>query len=829
MLGGDHFIAGLVCNHNMARSFGTMAVVAVFACLVCAPVGLAQDSGDPVAPLATRATTRQSGQLYSTTELSRQVNTSIDRGVQYLLSRQTADGGWVPDAPEGYGIGPTALVTFALLACGEQPTSKEMAAAIKLLKRVNGYDSNAVTYSVGLRASVWRMLPQSTRAAELREDLAWLLGHSMPGEMRGMYNYGPRGAGDYSNSQYGVLGAWAAADAGLDVPLNYWRNVEAAWLRGQLTDGGWGYRQNGPASYASMTAAAVATLFITNDYLHAREYQDLTREVKNVPLEAGLKWLAENFAPDDNTNHGQSGMARRGGNRGGAVRGVPRGVQRGAGRGPMPGEVPANDNSRDRDSSDPWLHYTLFAYERVGEASGLTRFGDRVWYDEGAGHLINTQRYDGSWVGRNEPEIATAYALLFLARGRAPVLVQKLEFGERSNNRPRDVAAFTRFMRHATERHVNWQALPISSTPEQFRASPLLYAASDRPMTLTAEQKQTVKTYLDQGGLLVAVNEGRTDAFARSIVALCKEFYPGYVFRELPKTHQVYTANFNVRLPGGPIRALSNGLRELVVLYPSGEMSWQWHSTGGAFAAQNSPFASLANLWLYATDRANPRFKGEDPWVDRNPGVQIGRSVRVARIRHDNNWDPEPGGWIRLSNVMANFDQVELSTIAATSSIPTNISLAHLTATQSIALAPGTKSAIRTYLSSGGVLLADAAGGSSEVPGSLEALMKELFPDAAIAPLPLTHPIYGGKSYGAEDIDAVEYRRTPNAPTVKIPRLRGVTSNGKLVAILSNEDMSGALVGYSHSGLVGYTPASAMDLMRNIVLWRVSLQRSPAP
>lgn len=796
--------------------------------MFCAGIANAQTEPTSTPSPATRATTRQSGQIFSTTELSRAANSAIDRGVQYLLSRQTYDGGWVREGTDGYGIGPTALVTLALLTCGEQRTSKEMTAAINLLKRVDGRDFDKATYSVGLRASVWGLLPEAARSVELRGDLAWLLSHQMTGELRGMYNYGTRGGGDFSNSQYGVLGVWAAADAGLDVPIVYWRNVEAAWLKGQKEDGGWGYRQEWPNSYASLTAAAVATLFITNDYLHLRDYQDLNRTIDNAPLQAGLKWLADNFEPDSNSNLDPRWFRPARGNRGAARGPAPRGNQRGMlprgnGRGPAPGEVAANDDSQDRDLNDPWLHYTLFAYERVGEASGLTQFGDRLWYDEGAEHLISTQRYDGSWIGRTNPEISTAYALLFLARGRAPVIAQKLAFGEDSNNRPRDIAAFTRFMRHATERHVNWQSVSIDATAEQFRVAPLLYAASDKQTTLTSPQKQSIKTYIDQGGLLIAVNEGRTDAFTRSVVTLCRELYPAYSFRDLPKTHQAYTANFNVRLPAGPIRALSNGVRELVVLYPSGDMSWQWHSTGGAFVSQNSPFASLANLWLYATDRANPRYKGEDPWVDRNPAVQATRSLRVARLQHGNNWNPEPAGWTRLSNVMANFDQFDLSAIPVAAPIPATIGMAHLTATQSLTLDPPTKAAIKAYLATGGLLLADAAGGSSEVPGSFESLMKEFFPDAVIVPLPLTHPIYRGRNYGGEDIDSVEYRRTPSAPTVKIPRLRGVTAEGRLVAILSNEDISGALVGYSHSGLVGYTPASAMDLMRNIILWRASV------
>jgi hypothetical protein len=132
---------------------------------------------------------------------------------------------------------------------------------------------------------------------------------------------------------------------------------------------------------------------------------------------------------------------------------------------------------------------------------------------------------------------------------------------------------------------------------------------------------------------------------------------------------------------------------------------------------------------------------------------------------------------------------------------------------------------IKNYLSNGGLLLMDAAGGAPEVPASYEQLLKDLFPDVVIAPLPLTHPLYHAGDFGGFDIDSVDYRRIPNAPAIHIPRLRGATVNGKLIAILSYEDISGALVGYAHSGLNGYTPASAADLMRNLILWRASSLR----
>jgi hypothetical protein len=73
--------------------------------------------------------------------------------------------------------------------------------------------------------------------------------------------------------------------------------------------------------------------------------------------------------------------------------------------------------------------------------------------------------------------------------------------------------------------------------------------------------------------------------------------------------------------------------------------------------------------------------------------------------------------------------------------------------------------------------------------------------------------------YGGKNIEEVAYRRSADAIKSKLPRLKGVSINNALVAILSNEDLSACLVGYATAGPSGYAPQSAVDLVRNIVLW----------
>jgi hypothetical protein len=406
--------------------------------------------------------------ILSRSELAQKSADAINRGVKFLLSQQNADGSWAGDRATDREGGRTALITLSLLSSGESYQLPPLQKAIKFLRSAQPQKTIHATYSVALRACVYAELPDPSHNAELRSDLRWLEETQIDrGEHRGMYDYGHSFGlgGDYSNSQYGVLGVWYAAQVGLEVPRTYWKKVEDAWRDGQNLDGGWGYLPGSTNSYASMTAAAAATLYITNDYLTSRESADLNKVIVNKPLDDAIKWLGDNFAVDVN-----------------------------AGRDTMLGQPHAADNGvlnmfgQMGRNGGFYVNYMLFGFERVGEASGLTHFGAHKWFDEGADYLIRTQAADGSWTGSIDAQADTAYSLLFLSRGRSPVVMQKLQFGKRWNNRPRDVASFTYFMRRASERHVNWQIVSADESPAEMREAPLLYAASDREMKLSDEE-----------------------------------------------------------------------------------------------------------------------------------------------------------------------------------------------------------------------------------------------------------------------------------------------------------------------------------------------------
>ncbi|MHC4493978.1 MAG: hypothetical protein ACYTDU_20470, partial [Planctomycetota bacterium] len=72
-----------------------------------------------------------------------------------------------------------------------------------------------------------------------------------------------------------------------------------------------------------------------------------------------------------------------------------------------------------------WRHYWLWSVERAGAACGVRRFGVHDWYAEGARHLLEKQRDDGSWRDPERALLATAFALLFFGRSTRLVLTPR--------------------------------------------------------------------------------------------------------------------------------------------------------------------------------------------------------------------------------------------------------------------------------------------------------------------------------------------------------------------------------------------------------------------
>jgi hypothetical protein len=472
-------------------------------------------------------------------------------------------------------------------------------------------------------------------------------------------------------------------------------------------------------------------------------------------------------------------------------------------------------------------YYGLFGVERIGLASGYRFFGDVNWYEDGAIFLMKSQNRQGGWGGT----INTALATLFLVRGRSPIVMNKLDYdiiaGARTtdanwNQRPRDAANLTKFIARQTERELNWQIIDFQAPVEDWLDAPILYIAGNQSLNFGAEQKQKLKQFVASGGIVLGHADAGAVAFTNSFKKLAGELFT-YDFRPLPATHPILTEE---QFPSTRwrrkvnIHGMSNGVRELFLLLPDGDAArwWQAYDT----AARPEFFELMANVFQYAVDKQNLRHKGDRFTVALDPAIKPLRTINLARVKYSGNWDPEPGGWQRLAAILNNQHQTELAieTVDIARLATAKGKIAHLTGTDAVQLDGAATTALKAFIDAGGTLIIDSAGGSSLFSDSVEQALKGLYPDESKSlsdPLLPDHAIYrrGGV---AVDVAYRQFARRTITGDLKIGRVRVMTLNDRSAVFYSPEDLSAGLVGQPVDAIRGYMPATATQLMVNMIL-----------
>jgi hypothetical protein len=792
-----------------------------------------------------------------------EVEKAIERAKAFLYS-QERNGNWevAKDgdlSPKGkHRGGLTALATYALVAAGENPQDARLVKAMDFLKKADMPSA----YALGCRTQLWNLLPPSKEIKKLAQADANRLIRQIKGkgDALGLFWYPdtPADGYDLSVSQYGVLGLWACERAGAEIPSRAWEVMDQAWRRQQFADGGWAYRRNADnrsenGVSPSITAAGIATLFITHDAVKANQYLGCAGNKEDDNIARGLAWMSKHFDQVFN----------------GGVRG--------------PGVV----------------HYTLYGIERIGVASGYKYFGKTDWFEAGSNFLVKTQAANGAWgggqgdvFGHNIDNIpTTCFSLLFLARGRSPVVINKLRYEPHSkvvraswNQRPRECANLSTWLGRSLERQLNWQITNLDASVDELLDAPVLYIAGSQELSFTPEEENKLRQFIEDGGLILGNADCNSRAFSASFTKLGQKLFPASEFRDLPDTHplltneQYHRAAFKNK-PG--LQGISNGSRELMILMTTDPARiWQTPYDG-----RLEPYALGADILLYAFDKKGLRNRNVTYTIRPDPKVATTRSIKLARLSYPGNWDPEPGGWRRMSALLRNHDKIDLQVepVAlgegklcqpppeipkldpkelrqrATKRIPSDqlsnaiaagdtkrieamiqaqsakiqaeaaakaaatrgknspYAIAHLTGTTRFGFTPEMLKDLKDFVTGGGILVIDACGGSTDFAESVQAALESALGAQMAAelrsPLPSDSPIFKGLE-GKELYRA--YARTRLGST-KFPRLRGAKVGDKVAVFYSPDDLSTGLVGQEVDGVVGYTPEVATEMMEKVI------------
>lgn len=736
------------------------------------------------------------------------VRESIERGVEYLLRSQNDDGSW-SDFPTVHG-GVTALVTLALLNSGVDPQDEAIQRALRNLREIRPEK----TYVVSLQTMAYCEADPKRFAPDIARNAEWLeKQQNKQGPIAGSWGY-PSGA-DNSNSQFAMLALDDAERAGATVSDNTWRLALDYWREQQNPDGSWGYTAGERNGTGSMTCAGIASVVIAISRLSEGDAKiDGTRvqccadRQTDDAVERALEWLGRRFRVDSN----------------------PEG------------------------SGNLWTLYYLYGVERTGRLTARRFIGGHDWYREGTAALVRTQdSLSGFWKypghAEDQPQIATSLALLFLAKGRRPVLMAKLKHGPGDDwDRHRsDVANLTSYVETRWKRPLTWQIVdPMAASVDDLLQAPVLFFNGKERPEFTDDQVQRLRQYVDRGGFLFAEGCCGGKAFDDGFRALVKKAFPEpeYALRLLPPDHPIWRSEELINPQHmRPLWGIDIGCRTSVVYAPPpDELSCYWElSRPGRerrLPAEIRPLVQAANslgcnVLAYATGR-ELKYKYEIP---RAADEQLVRdaieraTLSIGKLKHTGQWDIAPGALRRLQTALAeqvglrvSNDRRELS-INDDTLFDYHVLFMH--GRSEFRFSEAERQRLRSFVERGGLLLADAVCASPAFAESFRREMAETFPDHPLEKIPITDPLFTDQ-YGGFDLRRVT-RRDPAATGDRGPLqanlrevepvLEGVKIGERYGVIFSPFDLSCALENHASLDCQGYIPEDAARIGINVVLY----------
>ncbi len=740
-----------------------------------------------------------------------QVRTSIERAVSYLDRQQNRNGSWNEYA--GFPGGVTSLCTLALLNAGVPADDPRIQRALSILRETRP----AQTYVVSLQTMVFCAAQPKKDLLTIRQNVRWLENTQITiGERKGGWSYPAQASGssgDPSNSQFALLALYEAERMGVKVNPKTWRLALGYWQGMQNPDGSWAYVKGAPGT-GSMTCAGITSVIIAAGQLNPGDAEVVDGTVRccgkqevNRIVESGLLWLERNFT------------------------------------------VATNPTVREA-SAPNWLYY-LYGVERVGRMTNQRFIGDHDWYREGCDTLIRNQDnltgfWKGAGIAETNPVVGTSFGLLFMAKGRRPVLVAKLKHDPPNdwNNHRHDLANLTGYVEKLWQRDLTWQIVSASAASvEDLLQAPVLFINGREAPVFTPDEKLRLRDYVDRGGFIFA--EGCCDGsgFDPGFRQLMKEIFPEqeYQLRLLPPEHPIWRTEVPVDPKfARPLWGIDVGCRTSVVFCPD-DLScyWELAQSGRQVALPANVQAEVdaclgigANVLAYATNR-EVKYKNE---FFVTPDVQLAADnfdrgkLYTARLQHPGGCNAAPGALANLLQLAGDKLQIRVDTqpreLPITDPQLFRYHIVFMHGRNAFRFTPAERKQLKTFLERGGMLFADAICSSEAFNDSFRREMAELFPADQLQRIPPDDPLFGTE-FGGEDLSVVERREPaqigagPLKATVRQgePLLEGVRLADRWAVIYSPYDISCALENHASLECAGYSRKDAARIGLNVLLY----------
>ena len=753
-----------------------------------------------------------------------EIQRAVEKARDFLVRQQKGDGWWEAMHSADKRVGATGLVLLALANAGLDDTAPAVRRGLAWLRTQVPND----TYAVSLQTMALAMLAPEADAAILARNVAWLEeGQVRAGPGAGSWSYKQTpggGIGDNSNTQFALLALHEAARAGIPVREETWVRSQQYWASCANADGSWGYSGRSPGT-GSMTCAGITSIWITAEHVGTPDARAAQATVSccgggQSPqlLERGLDWLGRRLSVTQNPGTG----------------------------------------------GDTWLYYYLYGLERVGRFTARRYIGEHDWYREGARMFVDAQdQLSGQFVARRieDATVATSFALLFLAKGRRPVLVAKSRHSPDAdwNRHGHDIAHLVEHVESRWQKDypagLSWHVLdaPAASHADLMQA-PVFWLSGKSLFDLGPDAGRRLRAYIDDGGFIFAeACCPRSEEFDRRFRQLVGEIFPEpeYRLNLLPPEHPAWNAE-EIVPPGlqRPLLGVDYGCRTSLIYAPAtdGEatggmpsLSCLWELGGPARkrlppAVLREVEAALAigtNVLAYATNR---ELKRKDELFDVAPPAdaparQFERGqLAIGKLRHAGQCDAAPAALANILRAAARETGIRVDDVPAlidpADEALFGYHLVFMHGRQAFAFDAPRRERIGQFLERGGTLLADSVCASTAFTAAFRQEIAQILPGKPLEEIPADDPIFTAGEYGGYDIREVTLREPAGGDgplgvrkRQTTPRLEGIRLGDRWAVIFSPYDLSCALEKQNSMECSGYGRDDAEKIALNIVLY----------
>ncbi len=765
-----------------------------------------------------------------------QVRRAIDKGVKFLREEQRPDGKW---SDSGLAIdhrgGATCLALLALLNAGVPPNDPAIVRGLNYIRTL----TRPTTYVRSLQTMVYVEAGNFDDRQRIQENVSHLIEtrkRDKNGKLQG-WSYDRPGSPnlypDNSNSQYAMLALHMGRVGGARIDPAIWKEILAFYQESQNDDGSYGYAPYGNGAFRSsaprftMTTAGFCGLLIAG--MEVNEGREVMRPDGTVT----------NCGSYNETNHARKTLSWISSN----FRVDPQGA----------------------------IFYNLYGLERAGRLSGLRFFHSHDWYREGCKFLVKLQKEEGYWqIGGaggfdSMTMVSTSFALLFLSKGRTPVLISKLAHGDPDHRQTdldwnNDRNDCRHLVDYASKELFNrlplgWQIFDMIRATEarpgnriteedylevtsELLQSPIVYITGHKSPArrFTDVEKELLKRYVDNGGFILAEACCGSRAFDKGFRELCAELWEDAELQPLPADHPVWEADSRVPPGSFKLHGLQMGCKTVLIYSPE-DLSCLWEQNKSESGLGKLAFRMGTNIIAYATGKEppRPRLAKVELVNTKDDGRQIPRGfLKVAQLQHEGDWRPAPRAMPRLMGYLREHAGIDVA--FKTETMPPHVKSVvdfkfvymhgRKNFMQDHNYTEKELEHLRFNLENGGLLFADACCGKKPFDDAFRKFVARLLPKYKLEPINPQEERKEGGLFSADlngtalTANNIRCRIEPGAKFQSMaPALEGIKIHGRWAVIYSRYDIGCALERAISSDCLGYDPDSAQRIAAAAVLY----------